>query len=553
MRITVNLSLFFHDHRCLAKIFVNKKMKCIRNVEERISAVFNIENFYLKCENVYLPPTEDVQILNYDDVVWVIPSEHGSSNVDIIPQNHEILEEFNIVIPKKKKKKNRLCVDTKEENCSYENIPKKMKSQESSENVMEVDVSVTEENNKKKKKKKKKKHGVYKNIEVSNDSVQENEDLHEIDGNPGLIQKDSGRDSLDSSKSAKSPESVNNSVKRLVNQFEKSKNSLTETPTELERKINIVKTIIISNKPTLCSLPDVKQTEACEEEKNDTCNNVSLHVENLNKNDELQAGESSSNAETSSVCIDNVTDFDANVNKRKRRRTRKRKSRVENTSEISTTYEQPVYNFNHKPVIVQTRIPTHLRFTDVQPSTKKDVLFPAESRVDKVITSTNDSLGEVIVLNEPQAKQSVPASDAIGENTKEKVTIKDSLDEAVVLNELSEKKDKTKTIYSDKELEECILKQPITQHSEPRMGDVLAFKILRMSENYTPEVSKPIVGKVLSYNENKEITFNIVYGHEQCLPPKGKFSLDEEEHELNENSHFQCLWSTLLEPRLVYP
>ncbi|KAJ3661276.1 hypothetical protein Zmor_005679 [Zophobas morio] len=534
MRITVNLSLFFHDHRCLAKIFVNKKMKCIRNVEERISAVFNIENFYLKCENVYLPPTEDVQILNYDDVVWVIPSVHGSSNVDVIPQNHEILEEFNIVIPKKKKKKNRLCVDTKEEN---ENIPKKKKRQESSDNVMEVDVSVTEEKNNKKNKKKKKKHGVYKNVEVSNDSVQENEDLHEIDGNSGLMQKSSGRDSLDSSKSAKSPKSVNNSVNRLVNQFEKSKNSLTETPTELERKINIAKTIIISNKPTLCSFPDVKQTEACEEEKNDTCNNVSLHVENLNKNDELQADESSSSAETSSVCINNVTDFDANVNKRKRRRTRKRKSRVENTSEFSTTDEQPVHNFIHKPVIVQTRISTHLRFTDVQPSTKKDVLFPAESRVDKVITK--EALGKVIVLSEPLAKQSVPASDAIGENTKEKVTIKDLLYEAVVLNESSEKKDKTKTIYSDKELEECILKQPITQHLEPRVGDVLAFKILRMSENYTPEVSKPIVPR-----ED---------GHEQCLPPKGKFSLDEEEHELNENSHFQCLWPTLLEPRLVYP
>jgi hypothetical protein len=76
MRITVNLGMFFHDHKSLVRIYVNKNLKCIQDVEKHISNIFNVHNFYLKSENHYLPPTEDVRVLNDGDIVWYVLTLH---------------------------------------------------------------------------------------------------------------------------------------------------------------------------------------------------------------------------------------------------------------------------------------------------------------------------------------------------------------------------------------------------------------------------------------------------------------------------------------------
>lgn len=45
-------------------------MKSVKDVEKHITEIFKINNFYLKCENQYLPSVENVKVLNNDDIVW---------------------------------------------------------------------------------------------------------------------------------------------------------------------------------------------------------------------------------------------------------------------------------------------------------------------------------------------------------------------------------------------------------------------------------------------------------------------------------------------------
>jgi hypothetical protein len=49
------------------------------------------------------------------------------------------------------------------------------------------------------------------------------------------------------------------------------------------------------------------------------------------------------------------------------------------------------------------------------------------------------------------------------------------------------------------------------------------------------------------------LLFIISDGQEQCVQPLGKFSVDTEQPEQLNNNIFHCVWSSLLEPRLLFP
>lgn len=69
-RVIVHLDHFFKDHRREARIFINKSTKTIADLEKHISELFNINNFFLLCQNCFLPSAEDVRILQEDETVW---------------------------------------------------------------------------------------------------------------------------------------------------------------------------------------------------------------------------------------------------------------------------------------------------------------------------------------------------------------------------------------------------------------------------------------------------------------------------------------------------
>lgn len=68
-RITLQLSHFFQDHRSLCKVFVNSKMQCISDLQNHIQNIFNIKNFYFLSGGHYIPPSEDIRILQRDDII----------------------------------------------------------------------------------------------------------------------------------------------------------------------------------------------------------------------------------------------------------------------------------------------------------------------------------------------------------------------------------------------------------------------------------------------------------------------------------------------------
>lgn len=69
-RISVNLSQFFSDHRNRIRLFIGRDMKKIEDIEIKIKNIFGIENVYLTSQNEYLPTSEDVRILQNDEVIW---------------------------------------------------------------------------------------------------------------------------------------------------------------------------------------------------------------------------------------------------------------------------------------------------------------------------------------------------------------------------------------------------------------------------------------------------------------------------------------------------
>ncbi|KAL7287919.1 hypothetical protein TKK_0017979 [Trichogramma kaykai] len=62
--------------------------------------------------------------------------------------------------------------------------------------------------------------------------------------------------------------------------------------------------------------------------------------------------------------------------------------------------------------------------------------------------------------------------------------------------------------------------------------DTYSFKVFRISENYTPQVSSVILGRVLARSkEGSQLTMKILHGKDQLRDPEGKFALPKEDEE----------------------
>lgn len=69
-RILLYLTNVFNDHRSLSRIYINKNIKCVGDLEEYIRELFEIDvPFYLMADHHYLPPSTDIRILEKDESV----------------------------------------------------------------------------------------------------------------------------------------------------------------------------------------------------------------------------------------------------------------------------------------------------------------------------------------------------------------------------------------------------------------------------------------------------------------------------------------------------
>jgi len=67
--ISVQLHNFFVDHRANCRIFVKKNMKCIHDLEQHLTELFGVKDFYLLCEKQLLPSNEDIRIIQPGDQI----------------------------------------------------------------------------------------------------------------------------------------------------------------------------------------------------------------------------------------------------------------------------------------------------------------------------------------------------------------------------------------------------------------------------------------------------------------------------------------------------
>ncbi|XP_078140958.1 coilin isoform X2 [Centroberyx gerrardi] len=93
----------------------------------------------------------------------------------------------------------------------------------------------------------------------------------------------------------------------------------------------------------------------------------------------------------------------------------------------------------------------------------------------------------------------------------------------------------------------------------PQVGQKIAFKLLELTENYTPEVSKYKEGKIVSFDPTtKQIELEVLNTFQAPVEP-GKFDLvyqnpdgsERVEYAVSRGSQVTERWDSLLEPRLV--
>ncbi|XP_008283952.1 coilin [Stegastes partitus] len=93
----------------------------------------------------------------------------------------------------------------------------------------------------------------------------------------------------------------------------------------------------------------------------------------------------------------------------------------------------------------------------------------------------------------------------------------------------------------------------------PQVGQKIAFKLLELTENYTPEVSEYKEGKIVSFDPTtKQIELELLHSSEVPVEP-GKFDLvyqnpdgsERVEYAVSRGSSVTERWESLLEPRLI--
>ena len=89
----------------------------------------------------------------------------------------------------------------------------------------------------------------------------------------------------------------------------------------------------------------------------------------------------------------------------------------------------------------------------------------------------------------------------------------------------------------------------LVNDSGPRVGDIIAFKVLEIGENYTPQISEYKEGKVVECDGTNFVTFELIKNVK--TKKMGKFEIEENPEADDKVQTFN--WCDLVEPRLLFP
>ncbi|XP_050577288.1 uncharacterized protein LOC126916000 isoform X2 [Bombus affinis] len=88
--------------------------------------------------------------------------------------------------------------------------------------------------------------------------------------------------------------------------------------------------------------------------------------------------------------------------------------------------------------------------------------------------------------------------------------------------------------------------------TKPKINDIIAFKMLKIGSDFTPQVSNFIVAEVVSCNPEKSLyIFKILQGLSEVQVPVGKFNCMEESEECVMNDTIKLNYAQIMKPRLI--
>ncbi|XP_043579385.1 coilin isoform X2 [Bombus pyrosoma] len=88
--------------------------------------------------------------------------------------------------------------------------------------------------------------------------------------------------------------------------------------------------------------------------------------------------------------------------------------------------------------------------------------------------------------------------------------------------------------------------------TKPKINNIIAFKMLKIGSDFTPQVSNFIVAEVVSCSPEKSLyIFKILQGLSEVQVPVGKFNCMEESEERAINDTIKLNYAQIMKPRLV--
>ncbi|KZC09675.1 PREDICTED: uncharacterized protein LOC107187793 [Dufourea novaeangliae] len=252
--------------------------------------------------------------------------------------------------------------------------------------------------------------------------------------------------------------------------------------------------------------------------------------------------------------IDKLNTDNNLTRKRKRSRKKKKAQTINETPNKNVDTETQV----KKPVIINSCIipsSKHIRFDtlDTAKANRKQITHREETNE----SSTN----EVTVSHELDnllslGQNSTPVT-FTSQNIKQEIKIEHIPDEQTQLDVSFEKKDESenliKQLQEGKELLNVGLDGYPVMTKKPELKDVVAFKMLKIGSDYTPQVSEFIVGEVVCYcPKTLTYTFKVWQGLSEVQVPIGKFTItDDNNEERTLNDTVSVNYALLMEPRLL--
>ncbi|KAL1463643.1 hypothetical protein WDU94_015380 [Cyamophila willieti] len=164
---------------------------------------------------------------------------------------------------------------------------------------------------------------------------------------------------------------------------------------------------------------------------------------------------------------------------------------------------------------------------------------------------TTEPIGQTVVKSENKLEniEGCPESDPVSNVTDVKTPISNGLVKTEEItpmsNNIEERIAQIQSLSEDEVASLPLLKGP-------KDKDVILFKVLKMDASYNPTLSSFVCAEIKSMCEvTRQLSLDVLNGHEELVAPQGKFSLDQEEYGTKIQTEYSINWNELYDTRLL--